>query len=874
MKTKPPGLAQWLLQLFLKEDLLEEVEGDLEEKFYDTMEEKSSFKAKLNYWYQVINYLRPFALKNASYFTSPNTMMYRSYFKVGYRNILRNKTYSFINISGLAVGMAVTMLIGIWVYDELSYDEYHENKDRIAQVMEHVTNDDQISTARGLPIPLKSQLELEYGDDFESIILAFWEQSLIISSEDDKLTSDGNFMGPEVIDMFSIEMLKGGQESLQDPASIIISESLAENLFGDYDPMGKSLKIDNEMSVMVTGVYKDFPRNSTFYGLSWIAPWKLWESTQEWVRYSAETNDWGNGSFQIYGLVSDLTDMAELSDKVKRVKYNNVDEAQKSQNPELFLHPMGDWHLKSSWTNGVQEGGMMQMVVLFGTIGLLVLILACINFMNLSTAQSEKRTKEVGIRKAIGSIRGQLITQFLTESFLVVMLSFVLAVAAVWIAMPSFNQLVDKELFIPFGNLYFWGISLGCILITALIAGSYPALYLSSFKPIVVLKGTFKAASSALQFRRVLVVFQFAASIVLIIGTTLVVRQINHAKDRPMGYDVDGTIMLWSNSAGFKGKFDILRNELKSKDAIVEMSESTSPLVALFSRGIKLSWEGKSPDRNPSFGWIGVTPEYGQTVGWQITEGRDFSRDLKTDTESIIINKKAAEEMGMDNPIGKLVKMEGGNQDRSYEIVGVIENLLVESPFDEVNPMAFNMSTSDMNCMTIKLNPEKSVSSSLAAIEEVMNKHVPSSPFDYMFTDQMHAQKFAAEEKIGKLAGIFSVLAIIISCLGIFGMASFVAEQRTKEIGVRKVLGASVLGLWGMLVKGFVALVGISFLIAAPIAFYLLSDWLGGFQYRTEIHWSVFAFAGLGTLFITMVTISYHVISATMRNPLHSLKSE
>lgn len=800
--------------------------------------------------------------------------MYKNYLKVGYRSLLRNKGYSSINIIGLAVGMAVSMLIGLWVQDELSFDQYHRNHDRIAQVMEHQTLNDQVSTQPALPIPLKAELLSKYGEDFESAILAFWRQGLIISHNDIKLTSDGNFMGSDVIDMFSIKMLKGGNDALIEPGSIIISESLSKNIFKDSDPIGELMKIDNEMNVMVTGVYEDAPKNSSFHGLSWIAPWKLWETSQEWVRNSANSSDWNNNSFQVYVTMAEHANMNDVSKKIKSAKYNNVNEGQQAQKPELFLHPMNEWHLRSAWKNGIQEGGLMQFVVLFGMIGALVLILACINFMNLSTAQSERRSKEVGIRKAIGSFRGQLINQFLTESFLVVLISFTLAIIIVPLVMPSFNNLVDKDLFIPFRDVYFWGISLGFILMTALLAGSYPALYLSSFRPIAVLKGTFKTAGSPLLFRKVLVVFQFTTSIALIIGTILVQQQIQHTKDRPMGYDVDGTIMIWSNSEGFKGKFDLLRNELKNLDAIVEMSESSSPLTNIFSRISSLSWEGKNPDYITNFGWIEVTPEYGNTIGWEIAKGRDFSREFASDSESMIINKKAADEMGMTDPIGKVVKWGSDEYAKRFQVMGVVNNMLVESPFDEVSPMIFTMSKSDMNCMTLKLNPNKSASTSLTIIEDVFKKHISSIPFDYRFTDQEHGMKFAAEEKIGKLSGIFAVLAIVISCLGIFGMASFVAEQRTKEIGVRKVLGASVFGIWKMLANGFVLLVGVSFLIAIPIAFFTLSDWLEGFEYRTDIHWSIFAMAGLGALLITMITVSYHAISSALSNPLDSLRSE
>lgn len=874
MKNTPPHIAQRLLNLFIRGDLAEEVLGDLEEKFHTTAERGTLFRAKFNYWFQVINYIRPFALKQPRSLNSINNSMFKNNLKIGYRNLWRNKGYSSINIMGLALGMAVAMLIGLWVQDELSFDQYHEHRARIAQVMEHQTLNDEISTVPALPIPLKKELISQYGEDFDNVILAFWRQGLIIAHDDVKLTAEGNFMGSDVIDMFSMKMLKGGSDALTEPGSIIISESLSNKLFKTDDPVGKLMKIDNEMSVIVTGVYEDMPRNSSLHGLSWVAPWKLWETSQEWVSQSANSNDWNNNSFQIYVSIAEHADMNALSEKVRLLKYNNLNEAQQAQQPEIFLHPMKDWHLRSAWKNGIQEGGLMQFVVLFGIIGVLVLVLACINFMNLSTAQSERRAKEVGIRKAIGSERRQLVNQFLTESLLVVLISFAVAITIISVVMPSFNDLVDKDLQVPMDNIYFWAISAAFILLTALLAGSYPAIYLSSFRPVSVLKGTFKAATSALAFRKVLVVFQFTISIALIIGTILVQQQIQHTKNRPMGYDVDGTIMIWSNSAGFKGKFDLLRNELKSLDAILEMSESSSPLTSIFSHINDLHWEGKDPNYLVNFGMIVVTPEYGQTIGWEVIKGRDFSRDLSSDDKAIIINQKAADEMGMTDPIGNEVKLGSEGNSRSFRIIGVVNNMLVESPFDEASPMMFRMSNSDMNCMTIKLNPDKSASESLATIEKVFNEQIPSSPFDYRFTDQEHGMKFAAEEKIARLSGIFAVLAIVISSLGIFGMASFVAEQRTKEIGVRKVLGASVFGIWKMLATGFVLLVAISFLVASPIAFVILSNWLEGFQYRTDIHWSVFGMAGLGALIITMLTVSYHAISSALSNPLKSLRSE
>ena len=874
MKPVPTPLVERLLRSILKKDLIEEVLGDLEEKFNSSLKQRSLFKAKLNYWFQAINYLRPFAIKNLLSYNSIYYGMYRNNFKIGYRNLLRNKGYSLIKIGGLTVGMAMAMFISLWVHDELTFNRYHENHDRIAQVMQHQKVNDEIVTMPGLPFPLKAELLSKYGDYFDNIFLAFWPQSLIVSHKDSKLTTLGNFIENDVIKTFSLNMLEGTDNALIEPGSVIISETLSRVIFEGKDPIGKMMKIDNEMDVMVRGVYEDLPKNSSLFGITFIASWKLYETSQDWIRQSALENDWSDNSFQIFAKLSQHADMAEVSEKIKLTKINNINEGERAQNPEVFLFPMNDWYLKSVWKNGIQTGGLIQFVNLFAIIGALVLLMACINFMNLSTAQSERRSKEVGIRKALGSFPYQLITQFLIESFLVVVLAFLLSLCINFLAMPYFNILVDKDIRIPFDNTYFWALCVGFIVGTSFLAGSYPAFYLSSFRPITVLKGTFKAGPSAMVFRKVLVVIQFSASIVLIIGTLLVQKQIEYAKNRPMGYNADGTIMLWSNSAGFFGKFELLRNELKRESAIAEMSESSSPLTQIFQHTNSLSWEGKNPDYVVNFGMIAVTPEYGQTINWEINQGRDFSREMGTDSQALILNRKAVQEMGLTDPIGMVFKYGDGQDAMNYHVIGVVNNLIIQSPFDEFTPIVYTMSNSSMNCMTIRLNPDRSISESLSIIEDVFKQHIPSVPFDYRFTDQAYGLKFAAVEKIGTLSSIFALLAIFISCLGIFGMASFVAEQRTKEIGIRKVHGASVVDIWKMLVQSFVVLVVISCIIAIPIAYFLLTNWLDGFEYRESIHWSVFAIAGIGAVVITLSTVSYHAISSALSNPVKSLRSE
>lgn len=873
-KHLPPKAAQQLLSWFLKTELTEEVMGDLDEKFLRDLESKSPARAKRNYWYQVLNYLRPFAIRRPDLFNSLNLNMYRSYVKIGYRRVLGNKGYSAINIGGLAIGMTVAILIGLWLHDELSFDKYHDNREEIVQVMRHRTVDHTIETGPAIPVPLEQELRDNYGSDFKYLVTAFWPQEQVLSHKDKKFTKLGNYMGADVISMFSLKMLSGTNDGLEELGSILLSESTAKALFGNEDAMGKLMKINNEMEAKVTGVYQDLPKNSSLHGIAFIAPWELFVSAQSWVRQARQESNWDMASFQLYAQLEAHTDMATVSDKIKSIAYDHASELAKPYKPELFLHPMKDWHLRSEFQNGKNTGGFIRFVWLVGIIGVFVLILACINFMNLSTAQSENRAKEVGIRKSIGSLRRQLVHQFMIESILVVMLSFVLAMVFVKLAIPHFNALTDKALTIPVLNMSFWVLALGFIAFTGLLAGSYPAFYLSSFKPVKVLKGAYRAGKSAATFRRALVVLQFAVSVVLIISTIAVQTQIKFARDRPMGYDMQNTIMIWSNSPDFRGKYDLLRSELISSQAVVNMSESSSPLTSIFSHDGDISWEGKEPSTTVNFATIRVTHDFGGTVGWELTEGREFSKEYASDSSALIINRTAAEYMGFENPVGELVQWGEGEHASSHRIIGVINDMLMYSPFESVEPAIYSIGESEMDCMTLKLNPNKSTDASLALAREVFSLHLPAMPFDYTFVDQEHGRKFAMVERIGTLSSLFAILAILISCLGLFGLASYVAAQRTKEIGIRKVLGASIFGIWSMISKEFIVLVLLSCLIAIPVAYYLMHGWLQGFEYRTSLRWWVFIGAGTGAMIITLLTVSYHAVKSARRNPVQSIMSE
>ena len=876
----PPAWADRFIQWICPTQLQEELLGDLHEQFEQQVAQLGESRARRRYIGEVIRFCRPYFISrqlhaqmadlnpySAKFFLHPT--MLRNYLKIAWRTLAKNKGYSTINIGGLAVGMAVAMLIGLWIYDELSFDKYFQNYSRIAQVMQRGTFNGEFGAGGYMPVPLGDELRTAFADDFQYVVMSSWTGEHILANNNRKFTRMGNFLSPEAPDMLTLIMRTGTRAGLRDPNSILLSESTAQSLFGNANPLGKIIRIDNNLSVAVTGVYEDLPENTQFADIKFIAPWALYVSSNAGVKRAQENMEWDNNSWQILAQLRPNADFDAVTEKIKGLRVKHIPQLAKS-NTEVFLNPMSRWHLYTGWDKTGKLEGRIQYIWLFGFIGGFVLLLACINFMNLSTARSEKRAKEVGIRKAVGSIRTQLITQFLGESLLVVSISFVFALILVLAALPFFNQTSGKNMALPWKNLIFWLGGLGFSLITGLIAGSYPALYLSGFQPVKILKGTFRAGRFAAIPRRVLVVLQFAVSVTLIIGTITVFRQVQYAKNRPVGYDRNGLITVAINTPELQQQYNSLRSELLETGAVVEMSTSSTPTTKQISRNGGFEWAGKDPDFNAEFGTVGVSHDFGKTVGWQFKQGRDFSRAFTTDSAGMVINQTAADYMGLKNPVGKTVRWKG----KSMQIVGVVKDMVMSSPFEPIRQTVFMLDYGWASVINIKLNPVQSAAESLAKVEGIFRKLNPGSPFDYTFIDQQYALKFAAEERIGKLASVFAILAILISCLGLLGLASFMAEQRTKEIGVRKVLGASVANVWALLSREFVVLVLIGFGIATPIASYLLGNWLQKYEYRTDLSWWIFAVSGVGALLLTLLTVSYQSIKAALVNPVKSLRSE
>src|SRR5215213_5617808 len=794
--------------------------------------------------------------------------MIKNYWKIAWRNLVKSKGYSAINIGGLAVGMAVAMLIGLWVYDELSFNKYHKNYDHIAQVLQHVNFNGKVETQNANPGLMGPELRAKYGSNFKYVVQSSWTGGHLLSIGNKHINKTGIFFEPDAPEMLTLEMLKGTRSGLRDPYSIMLSASTAETIFGKEDPINKTIKFDRSYEVKVTGVYKDLPDNTTFKGVKIMMPWELWLIQNPWAKNMDEP--WGSNFSQTFVQVADNIDMEKVSAKIRNVKLDNVSKEEAKYQWAVVLHPMSKWNLYNEFKNGVNTGGNIQYVWLFGIIGIFVLVLACINFMNLATARSEKRAKEVGIRKTVGSLRSQIIKQFFAESYLVVLLAFVLCLILVAVLLPLFNEVAGKKIQIAWTSPVFWIFSLAFILITGLLSGSYPALYLSSFQPLKVLKGTFRVGKMASVPRKVLVVIQFTVSVMLIIGTIIIYQQIQYAKNRPIGYTRDGLINL-NLEKEIKEHYETVRTELKNSGAIEEMAASQSPLTQVWNSNGGFEWEGKDPNLAVDFPNSRVTYEFGKTVNWKIKEGRDFSREFATDSSAFIINESAAKFLGFKNPVGTVLKW----NDRPFTIIGVVNDIMQESPFYPVRPSLYHLDSYEyMYNLILRLNPQKNAKQSLTSIEQILKKYTPSVPFDYKFVDEEFGGKFRKEERIGKLASYFAVLAILISCLGLFGMASFVAEQRTKEIGIRKVLGASVGNVWRLLSTEFFVLVLLSCIIAVPIAWYYLKNWLANYDYRITIGWGVFLLAAVVALIITLLTVSFQAIKAALANPAKSLRTE
>ncbi len=759
--------------------------------------------------------------------------MIKNYFKTAWRSLIKNKGYSVLNILGLATGMGVAMLIGLWVYYQFSYDKFLPDYGQVYQVKRNFYGN---------------------GDTVTGLMAG-----------DKKFYLEGGMVAKEFLKIFQYDLLEGNQNSvLQNPYSIVLTQSIATALFGKEDPLNKTVRLDNKNDLKVTGILKDISANSTLQ-FKYLVPFSYLENTDSFVK-NARTAGFGWTNFMTVVKLKHGISSENIARKLTNIEKTETDNSM-SMTTNIILDPLKNWHLYEKFEKGKAVGGLIDYVRIFMLTGILVLIIACINFINLTTARSESRAREVGVRKAIGSGRNRLIFQFLTESILLTFVAFIFSLLFVQIILPFFNMLTHSAIKFPFTQFIFWLIALSCVLITGLIAGSRPAFYLSSFEPVKVLKGNIRAGKSGTMSRKVLVVLQFSCSIALISCTYIIYQQVRYAKDRPAGYNIK-RLMITDMNEDLGHTYTAIKNELIEKGIIESVTTATARITTTGNHRDVDDWQGKKPGESVDMGVIKISDDYFKTLGILMKEGRDFQ--APSDTVNVIFTEAAVKLLRLQDPINQTITW----LDSKLRIIGVVKNTMMASPYAPADPTIYLYDPHPQNVIMYRIPARVKPQDAIAKLTAIFNKYNPAYPYTYSFADDDYAAKFQWVVLIGKLAGLFAALAIFISCLGLLGLAAYVAEQRTKEIGIRRVVGASVSQVWLLLSKDFIVLVLISCVVATPVAFYYMQSWLGQYSYRIEISPFVFILTALTAMTIAIITVSFQSINAALANPVKSLRTE
>jgi putative ABC transport system permease protein len=787
--------------------------------------------------------------------------MIKNYLKVAWRNLKRNSLYSLINVGGLTIGMAVSFMLLIYVYNEFSFDKGNVNDARLYEVLRNQPSNGELFTNEATPVPLAPAMIKDY-PEIEKVTRTTWPYDVLVNYKEKALKLTMMSADSSILDMYTFDLVYGSKKgALTDPSSTVITESAAKSLFGNANPVGQVIKLSNQFLYKITAVIKDNPVNSTFQ-FKVLVPWG--SAQQSWVK----TSGWGNYSFKTYALLKPGATLTQVNAKLKKIiaKYDPD-----NKENTIFLYPFSSYHLYSNFKNGVAIGGSIEQVRLFMMLAIGILVIACINFMNLSTARSERRSREVGIRKAIGARRGGLIMQFMGESLLMAFISFLFSLILVFSLTGDFGAIIHTPLTVPYNNVFAWLVALGVIVITGVLAGSYPAIFLSSFRPVKVLKGQVVSVKSAVAPRKVLVVIQFAFATFLILSSIFIYKQIIFIKDRPVGYAQHGLVEM-PDEGNMDKHFENFRRDLINAGAITDAALTGNSISNNNSSSWGITWSGQMPgeDKLP-IDQIAVTYHFINTYGLKLVEGRDFSEAYPADSAAIILNQSAVKLMRFKEPLGQIVKYQG----KQCRVVGVVQDFVWGSPHEPVKPAIIGFIKDWTGSIGLRLNPAKSVSASLGIIQNIYKRYNPEYPFEYKFVDEKFATKFRDEQTLGEMAISFTCLAILISCLGLFGLASFSAEQRRKEIGIRKVLGASIGNLWLNLSREFVWLVLIAFPFGAFFSWYMVSrKWMVNFTYHTDLSWWIFASTIVLSLAICLATVSWQAIKAALTNPVKSLRSE
>jgi putative ABC transport system permease protein len=793
-----------------------------------------------------------------------------TYLKTAWRGIVRNKVYSGLNIFGLAVGMAVALLIGLWVQYQYSYDRFLPGYHQTYQVRYNYNNNGEIRTQSEVCIPLADALKNDV-PEIAYTASAFGPDNYGAASDflevgDKRIYPVGFVGGGDILRIFGYPILKGSIDGLKEPNSIVLTESTVKALFGNADPIGKVVRRSGYDNLKVTAVLKDIPRNASLrFGFITSFP----DFEKGWAHESV--TNWNHALFKLFVALKPNVTYAQVEPKIRGLVQKYAPDTYKTFQQQVIMQPLPDWRLFTDYKNGKAVGGLIDYVRMFSIIGILVLLIACINFMNLSTARSEKRAKEVGIRKVVGSPRYALIIQFLLESLILTGLAFGICLLLVHLVLPAFNTMAHCDISIPYSNGWFWLIMLGYILLTGLLAGCRPAFYLSSFRPVKVLKGKINAGRSAIRSRKVLVVTQFTCSIALIVSTLIIYQQIQHARQRPRGYNPNHLVITEAQGVNYTP----FKQEALSLGLISGMTACLSPATDVYSHNTIDNWPGRMPNEPMSLAMNALADtDYFRVLGIGLAEGRNFTGNISTDTTCVILNETAVRRMRLRNPVGQAISWATPNAPYNLRIVGVVHDALTNAPFAPPEPTMYIYQPGWAFTAMYRLAPGVSTQVALTRLGAIFHKYNPSSTFRYHFADENFQSLFDLENLVGKLAGIFAALTIFISCLGLFGLAAYTAEQRTKEIGIRKVLGASAAQVVVLLMRDFVWLVGISCLIATPLAFYFWERWLEGYYYRIHVGPGVFILSTVGALCITVITISFQSLKAAWMNPVESLRAE
>lgn len=862
-----PRWAAWLLARWSHPDAREELQGDMLEMYAYWLESLGKPAADRKYALAALRLIRPFARAertsdySETYSFSP--AMIQNYFKIAFRNLLKSKTFSAINVLGLALGMACSLMIMLWIRDEMAVDAFHANKDQLYRIYMREYFSGKVQGVIWTPGLLADELKKSV-PEIEMSTPYSWtnQQTFSVGTKMHKQAT--NWASGDFFKMFSYQLLQGTPEgALRDRGDIAISRNMAEAFFGSPEAaIGKAIRYDNRKEMTVSAVFENIGANSSLQ-FDCLMTWDAYVDDNSWAK------DWGSTDPLTFFKLRKDADPAKVEAKMLHLLDKTHRDAGKPYKTQLAMQPFHEYYLNSNIKDAKMDGGRIEYVRLFSFVAVFILLIACINFMNLATARSSRRAKEVGVRKVVGAMRSMLAGQFMGEAFLIAVLSAILAVVLVALLLPAFNSLTSKQMTLPFSEPMFWGIIGGLLAATGLLAGSYPALFLSSLNPVRILKGALKFDSSSVWVRQGLVIFQFGLSVILIVGMIIIYRQVGFVQNKNLGFDREN-LVYFPIEGELSRKFGPLKEQLTQVAGVKQISHMTATPASNGNGTDGITWPGSDPNGTVRFTPVGIGYDFTKTMNLKMADGRDFSKDFPTDSSGVIVNETAVKVMGLKDPVGREI-----NWGRSkVHIVGVLKDFHFQSLHTSIRPLiAYLGAREPQGSVVIRIQAGKTPET-LAALERICKKLNPNVPFTYAFTDQEYARQYQSEQVVGKLAGYFAFLAIFISCLGLFGLAAFTAEQRTKEIGVRKVLGASVAGIVSLLSKDFLKLVVMAIVLASPVAWYIMKQWLQGFAYQIDIEWWMFALAGVIAVLIAIFTISFQSIRAAMVNPVRSLRSE